>query len=98
MEQVGRRSDIRDHHIPFGAHLQKSLHSGTAMFRALSFITMGQQQGNTVHALPFLFAGGNELVAHDLSAIAEIPELSLPQYQSIAVRQSIAIFKSQYTI
>ncbi len=98
MEKVGGRGNIGDHHIQFGTHLQKTFHPRTGVFGSLAFISMGQQQGDPIHPVPFLLAGRYELVDHGLCAIAEIAKLGFPQYKCVGIGHGVSIFKSQYPI
>src|SRR5258707_12981001 len=98
VEKVGGRRDIGDHDCQLGAHLEESFHTGAAVFGSLSFISMGQEERDAIHALPFLFGGGDELVDRSLGPITEVTELGFPQYERVGVGQCIAIFKSQYSV
>src|SRR6185437_14802285 len=68
------------------------------MFGSLSFIAVGKQEGDAVHALPFLFGGGDELVDDHLGAIAEIAELLFPDDEGIGVGEGVAIFETQDSV
>ena len=46
----------------------------------------------------FAFAGGDELVEHDLRAIGEIAELRFPERQRVGFGQRIAVFEAQHGI
>lgn len=48
------------------------------MLGAIAVETVGQQHYETIVQVPFGLAGGHELIDHNLGAVGEITELSLP--------------------
>src|SRR4029077_4475534 len=95
MEIIGGRGAIGDLPIVLGAELEIALDPRRGMLRALALIAMGEQHDEAGHAQPFALAGGEELVDHHLGTIGEIPELRLPQYQRVRLREAVAVLEAE---
>ena len=95
MKEVGGCGNVANLYVQLGGGLQKALEACAAVFGALSFVAMGQQQGYTVHSVPFTFAGGYKLVYYCLRTVAEIAKLGFPNYQTIRCAQAVAIFEAE---
>ncbi len=48
--------------------------------------------------LPLLFGGGDELVDHDLRAVAEVAELRFPQRQRQRIRHAVAELEAEHGV
>ncbi len=68
------------------------------MFRALSFITMRQQQRESAQAPPLGFTGGNKLIDNDLCDIGEVAVLCLPDDQRFRISRGITVFKGKHCL
>ena len=86
----------RDHHshVLIGAQLEEPFDSGRGVLGSLTFISMGQEQGQTRLLTPFGLAGGDELVDDDLGAVAEVTELRLPGDEGLVPLDRVAVFES----
>src|SRR5690606_28787575 len=96
VEEICRGSDIGDRQIVFGTHHKKSFQTGTGMFRALSFITVGQQHHQSAHITPFALTCGYKLINDSLCSIVKVPKLSFPYDQGFRCSQRISVLKSEY--
>src|SRR6218665_3696559 len=81
VKEICRCSTIGNNHIVLGTECKIALHTCTAMFGTLSFITMWQQHHYTVHSFPFIFSTAQVLINDNLCAITEIAKLRFPHYQ-----------------
>src|SRR5579875_2091866 len=65
------------------------------MLGSLPLVAMRQQHHHAAVALPFRFAGGDELIDDDLGAVSEITELRFPQNQRMRRIQTITELETQ---
>src|ERR1043166_2467463 len=97
MEVLPRGGEIADLHVLFGAKLKVTLESSAGVFRALSFVTVRQQQHDAAWPLPFRFRRGNELIDDGLRAVREVPELRLPQAEHARIIERITVIKTKHS-
>ena len=92
-----RRSRRHAHlNVVFGAQLQIALDARRGVFRPLPFVAVRQKHRQAAKARPFGFAGGDELIDHDLRAVGEIAELRLPNHERARLGRGVAVFESQH--
>src|SRR5690606_5951856 len=84
--------------VLLSTELQVALQARRRVFRALPFITMWQQHGQTAESAPLVLTTGDELVDHNLSTVGEVTELSFPDHQCVRHGGGIAIFERQYRL
>ena len=84
--------------VVLGAQLQVTLKTCRRVLRALTFVAVRQQHGQTAQTAPLVFTAGDELVNYNLSAVGEVAELSFPDNQSIRRGGRIAVFERQYRL
>ena len=65
------------------------------MLRTLAFVTVWQQHHQSAHAQPLCFAGGDELVDDDLSAVGKVAELGFPKHQHLRFSQAVTVLEAQ---
>ena len=65
------------------------------MLGTLAFIAVGQQHREAAQAHPLLLRARNELVDHDLGAVAEVPKLRFPNRQRIGRAQGKAVLEAE---
>ena len=71
-------------------HLEESLRLGAAVLGSHPLHAVGQQHHQAALPHPLGLAGGDELVDDALGGVAEVPELGLPQHQSVGVGHGVA--------
>src|SRR5687768_7089273 len=64
------------------------------MLRALPLVTMRQEQRQTAQTAPLRFAGTDELVDDDLSAVGEVAELAFPESQAIGLGRRKSVLET----
>jgi hypothetical protein len=79
-----------------GAQLQEALQTRGAVLRALPFVAVRQQHGQTAQATPLVLTAGDELVEHHLGAVGEVAELRFPDHQRVRHGGGIAVLEGQY--
>ncbi len=82
--------------VVLGAQLQVTLKTCRAVLRALAFVTVWQQHGQTAETAPLVLAAGDELVDHDLSTVGEVAELGFPDHQRVWRGGRVTVFECQY--
>ena len=95
VEIVGRRREVGDLHVVFGAKLQEALEPRRGMLRPLAFIAVRQQADEARHAQPLALARRDELVEHHLRAVGEVAELRFPQRQRASARPASSRIRSR---
>ena len=98
VKEVGGRSAVDYLHIVIGTKSQETFNTCRSMFRSLSFMSVGQHQYNTVHALPFSFWRSNELINNYLRTVSKISKLRFPDCKRVWRSIGIAVFKTKNTI
>lgn len=71
------------------------LDTARRMLWASTIVSVGKEDDETVPDVPLLLTGGDELVDHDLCAIGEVTELSLPNDEGVRTGLSVTIFESE---
>src|SRR5258708_2025368 len=95
VEILGSIRGLDDLNVVFSRELDKALDTGTGMFRALAFVTVGQQQDEAGEKVPLGFAGADELIDDGLCHVDEVSELSFPEDERFGIVAAVAVFKSQ---
>jgi hypothetical protein len=95
LRRRGRRADL---HVLQRAQLQETLKARRAVFRALAFVTVRQEQRQAAQAAPLGFAGGEELVDDDLGTVGEIAELAFPDVQRHRVGGRVAVLERHHRL
>src|SRR3546814_10791864 len=98
VEIVRRGRNIAHLDIVAGAELEEAFEARRAMLGPLPFIAMRQQQHEAIGAQPLGLARRDELVDHDLRAVAEIAELRFPEHEALRIGHRIAIFEAEHAI
>src|SRR2546421_10646261 len=62
MEILGRCGRVSHLQVVLGGEMKEALEAGAGMFRALSFVTVRQQQDQTAEPLPFVLGACDELI------------------------------------
>ena len=96
MEKVRRSGDVGHDHVEVGAALQEALQTCAGVFGPLAFVTMGQQERQTRHAVPLTFRCGNKLVNNGLGAVEKVAKLGFPNHQIVGVCQRVPILKAHH--
>ena len=96
MEHLCRGGGHADLYVVIGAKLQEAFQPGARVLRTLTFVAVGQEQGQAAQAPPLGFAGSDELVDHHLGAIGEITELGFPDDQGVRRRRGVSVFEAQH--
>ena len=90
MEVLGGRGAVAHLHVVLGAQLQEPLNAGARVLGPLAFITMRQQENESVRLTPLGFRGRQELVDDDLRAVYEIAELRFPKHERVRLDEADA--------
>ncbi len=96
MVDLGRGGRYANLDVVLGAQLQVTLQARGGVLRALPFITVWQQHGQTAQAAPLVLAAGDELVDHHLRTVGEVTELGFPDHQRVWRGGRVAVFECQY--
>src|SRR3954449_3068917 len=98
MEVLCGRGDVAHQHIVLRTEGEEPLDARARMFRALALIAMRQQHHESARLAPLLLAGADKLIYHDLRAVREIAELSLPEHQRQWVGHAVAELEAEHRI
>ena len=98
VEHLRRRGRHADLHVVERAQLQEALQARRGVLGALAFVAVRQEQREPAQAAPLGFARGNELVDHDLGAVAEVAELRLPDHQRVRVGGGVAVLEGHHRL
>ena len=93
MENLRSRCRLANQHIGVRRELQVTFDTGRRVFRALTFIAVRKQHGQTALAAPLRFAGADELIDYDLSAVGKVTELGFPNRQALRRRAGVTVFE-----
>ena len=85
---------VQTMHVVERAQLQEALQARGAVLRALAFVAVRQEQRQAAQAAPLGFAGGQELVDHDLRAVGEVAELRFPDVQRVGIGGGVAVLEA----
>ena len=96
MEDLAGRGRLHDLHIGVSRQLHEPLDTRRAVLRPLAFVAVRQHQSDAIHAAPFHFAGGNELVDHHLRTVGEIAELRFPDDQGVWIVRGVTVLETQH--
>lgn len=95
VEGLRRGGGYAHQHILQCAQLQEALQPRRAVFRALAFVAVRQQQGQAGHAAPPA-RRQPQVVDHHLRTIGKVAKLAFPDAQGVGVGGGEAIFERHH--
>src|SRR5258707_13918321 len=98
MEDLRRRRAVRDADVLLRALLQEALEPRTRVLGPVALVAVREKQRQPRGLPPLRAARDDELVDHDLGAVHEVAELSLPQNEGVRCGDRIAVLEAERRI
>src|SRR5579885_724252 len=95
MKVLRRGRRLANLEVVAGSKLQKAFNSSARVFRALSFIAVGQEQYQAREQVPLEFTGNDELINDRLRNIGKVAELRLPKHQGLRIIAAVTILEPE---
>ena len=96
MEILRRGGRDRDLDVLLGAELEEPLQPRARVFRALSFVAVGQEHHQAAGPSPLRLGRGDELVDDHLGAVGEVAELGFPHDQHVRLVERVAVIEAEH--
>ncbi len=88
---------LADLDVVVRGELEIAFDARAGVLRTLAFVAVGQEQDDAAEQTPLVFAGGDELVDHDLRAVGEVAELGFPEDEGFGIVAAVSVLEAKHS-